>query len=236
MAFVNQVKLRKIALSIASISAGGFLAALLLCSVCINAQVYCYAESPESAQNRVSAEGIRISCTPLVVENMAYYDGVFYEDGSGREVVGVAAVLLRNCSDATVPFASMVVYTENCRYEFEATMLPPDSTVLIPEMNGALLTEKDIVRCFGWVTVPKDTPPEGITVTAAQHITVANLSSVTVENLLVYYRTYLREEDVYLGGMSFILKAPAMAPGETVTLFPDCYAPGYSRVVWYAAK
>ncbi len=232
---MNQVIIRKIALSAASISIGCCMAVMLL-FVCLKGSVCCSAESPLSSQEGTVIEGIRISCTPLIVERLAFYDGVFYEDGTGREVMDVAALMLHNCSDVTVPFASVVVYTEKCRYEFEATMLPPDSSLLIPEMNGAALSEKEIVRCFGWITVNYTAPPEGVVVTEGQQISILNQSPQSIENLMVYHRTYLQENDIYLGGRAFATKIPPIAPGQQVTLLPDNYAPGYSRLVWYEIK
>ncbi len=225
---MNQVVFRKIALSVAGISIGGLLAVLLLCSAVTGAYVSCSAEGTQTYRE----SGILISCTPLVVERLAYYDGAFYEDGTGTEVINVAALELRNSSDVTIPFASVVVYTETCRYEFEATMLPPHSTVLIPELNRAQLTEKEIARCFGWITVSHTSVPENLTVHENDKIYICNTSDKAVKNIRVYYKTYLSQEQIYVGGRAYVQEIPYIAAGETVSFLPAYYAPGYSRVVW----
>ncbi len=226
---MNQVVFRKIALSAACVSIGCFMAVMLLCSVITGSSFSCSAESTQAYREH----GIPISCTPLVVETLAYYDGAFYEDGTGTEVMDIAALELRNSSDETIPFASVIVYTENCRYEFEATMLPPDCTVLIPELNKTRLTEKEIARCFGWVTVSYKTMAENLILTENDKIHIRNTSDKAAKNIKVYYKTYLREEQIYVGGRAFVKEIPYIAAGETVSLLPNNYAPGYSRVVWY---
>lgn len=233
---MNQVIFRRIALSLASVSFGGFMAVVLLCSICMKTPVYCQADGLEPRQSNFSTEGIRISCTPLIVESLASYDGKFYEDNSGREVMGVAAILLRNCSDTTIPYANVIVYTENCRYEFEGTMLPPDSAVLIPEMNGALLQEHKIVKCFGWITVSYTLLPENVFIAESDNVKIINQSQKFLENIWIYHRILLPEENIYVGGKAFISKIPYLAPGESVSFLPENYAPGYSKVVWYGTK
>lgn len=230
---MNQVVLRKIAISVAAISLGGFMAVLLLSSVLLNDPVRCYADSVSAS---CSVEGIRISCTPLIVESIASYDGAFYEDGSGREVVGVAAIMLRNSSDETVPFANVIVYTDNCRYEFEATMIPPGAVVLIPERNAAILLEQKIVRCFGWMTVLQSELPQNIKFEVSQGLTVTNQGPKSIRNLIVYHRTYIAEGDFYMGGSAFQTKIERIAPLQRISVLPDNFAPGYSEIVWYTIQ
>ncbi len=233
---MNSVALRRVALSTASISVGGIMAAILLCSVFKSTALYCSAKNPESIQTTAAVEGIAISCTPLVVENLAYYDGAFFEDGSGTEKFGVASVVLRNNSDMTIPYASVIVYTNNCRYEFEATMLPPHAKVLIPDRYGTFLTESSITKCFGWITVSYLPSANDLCVVESECIQINNPSDQPVKNIIVYYRTYLPENNIFLGGRAFSIEIPAIAAGETIMLTPDHYAPGYSKVVWYTAE
>ncbi len=226
---VNQIVMRKIALSVSSISIGGFLTVLLLCSAC---KVNCFADS--SYVPAVAETVFSIPSTPLVVETLAVYDGGFYEDSSGTEVMGIASVMLKNTSHTLIPYASVVIYTEHCRYEFEATMIPPESTVLIPEMNRVLLTEDQIASCFGWTTVYQTDLPEYLTVTADDNVRITNHSGQTIRELTVYHRTYLPEGEFYMGGKAFETQIPHIPAGESVTFLPENYAPGYSQIVWYS--
>lgn len=230
---MNQVVLRKIAISVAAISLGCFMAVLLLCSVVLNDPVRCYADSFSAS---CGVEGIRISCTPLIVESIASYDGAFYEDGSGREVMGVAAIMLRNSSDETVPYANVIVYTENCRYEFEATMIPPGAAVLIPERNALILSEQKIKRCFGWMTVLQSKLPQDIKIEMSEGFTVTNQGPKTIRNLIVYHRTYIADGDFYMGGRAFETKIKRIAPAQCISVMADNFALGYSEIVWYAIQ
>lgn len=232
---MNHIVLRKIAISAAAVSLGGFMAVLLLCSVLVNDPVRCYADS-DSYQTSGGVEGIRISCTPLTVESIASYDGAFYEDGSGREVMGVAAIMLRNSSDVTIPFASVIVYTANCRYEFEATVLPPGAAVLVPELNGTVLSEHKIERCFGWITVSQSALPEAVRIEISDGLVIANQSEKPVRDLTIYHRTYMNEGNFYMGGKAFKTVIAYIGPGERIYGMPENFAPGYSEIVWYTEQ
>lgn len=231
---MNYVKLRRIALSMASVS---FSALLMLCMLWINV-----IDSDADTEKRTPSEKTGsivlpegISCTPLVVQEIASYDGKFIEDGSGREVLNVAAILLYNSSDKIVPYANVTVYTQNCKYTFEAFMLPPESTVLVPDSEGKTLTEKEITRIFGWVTVKPNEYRPHVTVTERENgcLEVQNLSGNRIHDLKLYHRTYISETGVYMGGKAFFTEITEVPPGETVQLYPANYAPGYSKVICF---
>lgn len=236
---MNHIQLRRIALSLASLT---FCILLILCLIL--SSVFSIgadggaADAPlqvrgfEAVENCISLP-YSISCTPLKVCSLSAYDGCFMEDGSGREVMDVAAILLYNDSDEMVPFASVTVYTENCQYTFEGFMLPAKSSVLIPDVNGEKLYNTQIRRIFGWITVKqnKRMPQIDVTETENNALLLQNTSGSRVHNLVLYHRTYIADGAFYVGGNVFESLVEEIPPGECVKYYPENYAAGYSRVV-----
>ena len=234
---MNHVKMRRIALTVAAISLSALTSLLLIGTCMVGSRVSAQGAScsdAEGSKEKRKALDISISCTSLVIENLCAYDGNFIEDDSGREVQEVAAILLRNSGDTVVPFACVTVYTENCRYDFEACMLPPESSVLVPELNGQKLTQTNIVRTFGWTTVQQSSPKRiSIEELGMSSLRVTNRSGTKIKDLTLYHKTYVPEEGFYMGGKVFQTHIPFIAPGESVIVHPTNYASGYSKVVHY---
>ena len=230
---MNHIYMRKFALTLASVSFSMFIAVLLLGTTV-------YGETPETTRGRrekVTPTPTReypVSCTDLVIEHLCSYDGVFWEDGSGRQVEGVAALMLRNQGEKTIPYAQIGVTTRDGDYVFDATMLPPGGRVLIPERQGKSLGNSEIVSYFGWNTVKPEScglPLEIVEMTDTA-IIIQNTSCNVLSDLKVFYRTYIQEGDFYMGGKAFFATLSELNAHGSAEIQPQNYAPGYSKVVW----
>jgi len=238
---MNHIAVRKISLSIASVSFGVLTAVMLIYSA-IYGSVHTTALSDqpmvsqlaETASQKLSLP-IPISCTTLVVEDLAAYDGAFYEDGSGREVCNVAALMLRNTGEELVPYAHVVIHTTDQSYVFDGFMIPPGAAVLIPEKNARKLSSIAVESCFGWSTVMRQDDRYAISVseTGMNELAVTNLSGEQIHSLTLYHKTYLDDWGFYMGGRAVETLVGPISPGQTVTVHPEYYASGYSKVVYY---
>ena len=218
---MNGVLLRRIALLCASISVS-----LVFSLLIVTASM----ENHEIEQHRLPH---RISCTSICVNRVVSYDGPFYEDGTGREVLDIAALEICNQGDVVIPYACIIVKTEKREYLFQATMIPVDTPVLVQESHAQPYFTEEIVNIFGWNTVRKCSKTYDISIkeTGIAELTLKNNSADRAENLTVYYRTYYSEGNVYCGGKAFSVKIPPIEPGETKKLHPEYYVSGYSRIV-----
>lgn len=63
---------------------------------------------------------------------------------------------------------------------------------------------------------------------------VSNLTDRPLNAFNLYYKTWLSPPEVYIGGIVYKVEVPILQPGETVLLYPNHYACGYSRVVFAA--
>lgn len=221
---MNWVLLRRIALLCASVS-GSLLMGLTIVTAGIR--------EDKSAQGVVMP--YHISCTSITVNRLASYDGAFYEDGTGREVVDTAALEICNLGDKVIPYAHITVTAGDTRYTFEATMIPPDAPVLVPETDAQPYFTGRAEDIFGWNTVRpyEDRPNISVWEDEMSSLCVTNQSEDVIQGLTLYYRTYYSEGNIYSGGKAFSVVVPDIEPGKTVRLYPEHYVSGYSRIVEY---
>ena len=230
---MNHVWIRRMALSVASVSLGILTTLIMIGSSVTGEFTQVSAEEVSASKNMQTV--YPISCTSLTVENLLSYDGKFMEDGSEREVQDVAAIMLHNSKNVVIPYAYVTVYTENCKYIFDAYMIPPNASVLVPEETAQKLKESDVMRVFGWTTVQEERRRFRLEIEEAGMgcFRITNMSGSKVHNLTVYHRTYLADEAFYMGGKAFQTHIPYIAPGNTVLVYPENYVSGYSRIIHY---
>ena len=176
--------------------------------------------------------------TTLQATEMSAYDGPFLEDGSGREVVNVAALHVYNNGEKEIRRACIILQTDHGRYVFYGRHLPPKATVVLLEMDCVAYQKGRINDCSGWQELSEQPPIEGIAITDRDNGTliVTNTTDVHLQNLQLFYKAWLSPPDVYVGGITYSVTIPHLAPGQTELLFPDRYATGYSKVVSVIAE
>ena len=171
----------------------------------------------------------------IFAQRLISYDGPFFEDGSEEELVGVAALELRNTGDAVVEYVEAVVYQEHRQLRFEATFIPPGSSVLVLEKD-AQLYDTGRITGFSCPTVVRMEPQDwSKSISVKQEgfcaLTVDNLTEETVGCVRVFYKQYYEKDDLLLGGVTYCLVLTDLQPGESRTVDPYHFAAQYSRIV-----
>ena len=242
---MEHVRLRRIALLTAGISFGILTVLVLFCNskgiLRLSVKGYEY-DVPAMQQNIVLnlpeteiSFPCKIEGTDLVAESLFTYDGPFHEDGSGREVLNVAALKVYNADTEMTLYALIEVRVGGTVYTFEATRIPPNTSVLIPEKKGQRYISADITGCSGWSIEKAYTMDPDVLITEAGEGTLAvtNNSGEDLKALNVYHKTYLKDEDLYVGGMAFRTLVLDLKAGQTVFITPEYYASGSSRILYY---
>ncbi len=194
-----------------------------------------------SAQEYIEPEPIptisfpyAIPNTELVVKQISPYTGYYLEDGSDRSVENIAAIVVTNNGDA-LDFAGIGIAQGENSYAFSASQIPAHSTVIIQEQTGAVLAEGDYHSCTATTT-----PSEGfqinservrITDNGDNTFSVSNLSEESIPTVKVYFKSYLPDEDVYVGGITYQVTLNDIEPNTAVEINSNHYASGYSVVV-----
>lgn len=175
-----------------------------------------------------------ITGTPLIAEHMVCYDGPFTEE-EGEPVSNRLALLLRNTSDREITQAQVILEKQEEQYRFEATCIPPQASILLVETGSAPWTAEDFDRCSADIQYSEEIV---LTETQVQildadmgAVAITNLTSEPLQQLQLYYKAYLSDAQIYVGGITFTKTVENLEPGQTLYLPLDHYASGYSRIV-----
>ncbi len=176
---------------------------------------------------------VTVPGTTLLAKQLSAYEGPFLEDGSGREVVNIAALHIYNTGDREVRNACITLQTEKDSYVFYGEHIPVGASVVLLEIHAGAYQQSAIKDCSGWQETTDQKQVEGLFITDKDNgtLVVTNTSDRTLHNLRLYYKSWLSPPDVYMGGITHCVTIPMLTPGQTEMLCPDRYATGYSKVV-----
>lgn len=178
--------------------------------------------------------------TSLVVQGLVCYDGPYSEDGSDEEVFGVAALVVENTATVGIEYTQIVLTQDGRELSFDATYIPPRSTILIPESSRAPYSTAAVDSCRCRTVIPGDFDWSKNLITLADEglcsLAVTNLTEETVSCVRIYYKAHLGREDLYVGGITYSVTVTDLAPGETRIVTPYRYASGYAQVVAVEAE
>lgn len=218
--------------------AGSVFAAVTLCISAegILAETAAHPEAPALMETQpilTDSLSVAVPGTTLRIEKLSSYDGPFLEDRSDREVVNVAALHVHNADDKEILKACVTLWYGNVLYVFYGEHIPPGATVILLESNGMRYREEAVSHCNGWQETANYISREDISVTdrAMGTLIVTNLTDKTFQNVCLYYKSWLSPPEVYVGGITYETRLPLLLPGQSLYLYPDHYATGYSKVV-----
>jgi len=173
--------------------------------------------------------------TTLLAKELTSYDGPFAEDGSDREVIGTAALLVENFGKEDILQAEITLQWGQQRFLFYGEMLPAGKRVLMLEKSGLPCLQKNFTSCSGWqvCVCGKNQLHSQVLVSdrAMGTVIVTNVADKPMENIYVYYKSWLSPQDILVGGITYSAFIPMLAPGQTEYLYPSHYASGYSKVI-----
>ncbi len=157
---------------------------------------------------------------PLVCVEYSSFSGSFPEDGSGRQVAGVAAMLVRNDSNRFLDYALVECQIGEGVGTFKVTGLPAGKSVWVLEQNGRTVTAGDAFQ----VTACEDyayrdnalTQTDKLTVAVdGNRVTVTNVSQETLVNVCLYYKS-THTDGNYFGGITYMLAFDTLKPGQAL--------------------
>lgn len=191
--------------------------------------VFTFLEPQESISLPYRVEG-----TDLIARQLVMYEGPDLEKGSDTPVSDITALLLYNDGQQEIAQAE-VKLTAGEELTFFASNIMPGAQVLVLETNTAVWKEREITACSGWVSEAAWKALPEITLEILEvdmgTLSVTNTSLRTLTDIWLYYKNYLPEGDLYVGGITYVETIPVLEPGQTVQINPNHYASGYSRVI-----
>ena len=178
---------------------------------------------------------IFVNDTDLQAVSLALYEGDMLEANSDNFLVDAAALELYNCGSREIAVAEVTLKFDTVQMVFFATNIPAGARVLVIERIGQLWTQESCTECGGWVQYSDDFPlsEESLRIEDVDLGTVAvtNLTEEPFCDLWLYYKNYLSDAQMYLGGITYIYQIQSLAPGQTLLITPERYASGYSKFI-----
>lgn len=190
---------------------------------------------PEGGSNGISVLPYTIPGTDLQIQSVTAYEGPYLEDGTYEEVSDVAALVVANTSEHPLQTVEISLFGLRRTLEFSGTWLPPGSSCVLLEKNRSLYREESYVGCSGNQSICKEENAlENITLDEVGDDTLCLVNGGPERQppVLLRYKTYMQEEDLYIGGVTNEVLFPSLAPGETYTLTPPRYVKGYGKIIF----
>ena len=190
---------------------------------------------PTIPVNPVVTFPYKIPGTTLVVSSIISYEGIYLEDGSDEKIAGVAAILVTNEGKTAIEYTSITLMHKDNTLLFEASVIPAGASVVIQEKNRQDLPECKFSSCTAVAAELPTYSQFGENVKVIENgdgsLTVQNLTDQEIPCVRVFYKFYMREENTYVGGITYNAKVVNLKPNESQVITPSHYAEGYSQVV-----
>lgn len=196
----------------------------------------------ETEPNTGENVGVRLPCDVpqqgLRIEKIAPYSGIFVEDGTNRRLENMAMMLVTNTGDAPVEYTVITASYAGGQVEFRLSSLPAGASAVVQAQNAAAVPEGDLLSCTATVihrgALALNQDKVSVIDNSDGSLTVTNLTGADVPAVRVFYKYYMEEEGLYVGGITFTAKLTGLKAGETLTVRPAHYSGGSSRVMMVA--
>ena len=191
--------------------------------------------NPDTGEN----VGVQLPCEvpgeSLLIEKIAPYSGIYVEDGTNSTVENVAMMLVTNIGDAPVEFTVINAQYEGGELLFHLSTLPAGASAVVQAQGAAAIPDGKLLGCTATVIHRGDLSMSDTQVTVVDNgdgsLTVTNLTEQTIPTVRVFYKYYMEQENLFVGGISFTAKLNQLGAGESITLRPAHYSAGSSRVM-----
>ena len=171
----------------------------------------------------------------LTTEKLALYNGMYVEDGTNVTVDGVAMLLIVNNGNYPVEYAQIKVEYNNESLLFDITALPAGERVVVQEKNGKKIPEGDALSATALVVQEAELSLSEDIVSVVDNgdntLTIKNMTNKEIPTVRVFYKYYMKDEKIFVGGISFTVRLTRLGAGETITIQPSHFTSSTSRVV-----
>ena len=173
--------------------------------------------------------------TGITVQNISSYSGIYVEDGSDQEISNVSAMQMYNSGSSAVEYVSVSVKCNGEQLEFEASDIPAGASVMVQEKNKKAYQSGTYTECVG--TAAKvdgfgmSEDKVQVTPNDDNAFTVTNLTEETIPCVRIFYKLYMEDKGIYVGGITYNVKVTELKAGTSQTVSPSHYAQGYSRLM-----
>ncbi len=174
----------------------------------------------------------------LVIEKLAPYSGMYVEDGTNAQIKDVAMLLVKNTGSETLEYARITVQYGEEELLFQVSALPAGERAVVQAQQRKAVPQGKPTGCTALVaegnTAGSFAPEVKVTDNGDGSITVENLTKQPIPAVRVFYKYYMEDADVFVGGITFTLKLTNLEGKAAQTLRPSHYSKDSSQIVTVA--
>lgn len=163
----------------------------------------------------------------LIIERLAPYSGMYVEDGTNANVNDVAMLLVHNNSTAAVEYTQISIRYEQAELLFDISALPAGGRVVVQEKTCKAIPEGKPTTAHALVInrAEMELSADKIKITdnGDNTLTIENLTDEIIPTVRVFYKYYMNEEQVFVGGIAFTVRITRLAAGASITIQPSHY-------------
>ncbi len=171
----------------------------------------------------------------LVIEKLAPYQGMYVEDGSNAQDVNAAMLMVYNDSSYPVEYTQLSVQCGKEVLTFDISAMPAGARVVVQEKNGKPLPEGQLesIDAIAVQRAELEMSEDKIRVTdnGNNTLTIENLTDELIPTVRVFYKYYMEQENIFVGGIAFTVRITRLGAGASVTIQPSHFTSQTSRVV-----
>lgn len=191
-------------------------------------------EDPQTGETGISFP-CQVPGYGLTIHHLAPYKGMFVEDGTNANVENVAMLLVSNDGDYPVEYAQIAVQYGGETLLFDISALPVGEKMVVQEKNGKAAPADKAQKASAMVVrrANMEMSRDKIRVTdnGDNTLTIQNLTDEMIPTVRVFYKYYMEDEDVFVGGIAFMVRITRLDANASVTIQPSHYASKTGRVV-----
>lgn len=171
----------------------------------------------------------------MTIEKLAPYNGMFVEDGSNANIKNVAMLLVENNGDYPVEYTQIRVMCGQEELLFDISALPAGEKLVVQEKTGKTISESKATSASALVVRRANMEMSESKVQVVDNgdntLTVKNLTSETIPAVRVFYKYYMEDEKLFVGGIAFTVRISRLGAGASMTIQPSHYTSQTSQVV-----
>ena len=191
-------------------------------------------EPPETTSPYVSFP-YPIPETPLVIEDIKSYSGIYLEDGSDEPIEDVAAIIVRNEGSQCVEYAEIYLdgTEEDLHFVLSGLEAGASAVVMEADRDSAVMQNYWQITADAAVTDFFEMSEEALTIEETEdgQLLITNISKTDIPCARIFYKFYLADENLYVGGIAYTVKLLDLKAGASATVAPSHYAAGQSKII-----
>lgn len=173
----------------------------------------------------------------IIVTDVSAYTGKFVEDGSDELVSGIPVATVENKGSEEIQLLRFALSDEAGQtYSFELTTLLPGARMTVLEKErkpldtSAKITSGKVEGCAVFEETPSLHPDHLMLLCQENSITVRNVGEENLPTGRVFYKNVM--DELLIGGITYMVSFPELAPDEEITLTPTHFNDDSSRIMF----